>query len=124
MRLALVRKIMRESLTGDKLPSWIDALIGPVNQMFDQVFAAFNKNLTFEDNIMSTRKVVKLKHNTATKVSHDLAKCIGVNVFYASGYVVTGLGWTPNNDGTVSVTIQFSGAPSGFIECSIMFYGG
>ena len=44
-----IKRITKEDLR--EAPNWIDRLLIPLNQFFDSVYGALNRNLTFEENI-------------------------------------------------------------------------
>jgi len=50
-KLPSKRKLLREDLK--EAPSWIDNLLGFINPFFEDVYFAFNKNITFKENIAS-----------------------------------------------------------------------
>ena len=50
-KLPSKRKLLREDLK--EAPAWIDNLLGFINPFFEDVYFAFNKNITFKENIAS-----------------------------------------------------------------------
>lgn len=59
-KLPTINKIAKEALKD--APSWVDALIGPINSFFETIYYAFNKQLTFEDNFVA--QIVELTFTT------------------------------------------------------------
>lgn len=51
-KLPVIRRISREDLKD--APSWIERLLYPINLVFDALYIALNKGLTFQENINST----------------------------------------------------------------------
>jgi hypothetical protein len=54
LRLPSVRLISRQDLKD--APSWIDRLLGPLNQFLGTVYQGLDKQLTFQENIRATVK--------------------------------------------------------------------
>jgi len=55
MKLPIQRKILREDLK--EAPSWVDGLIGPLNNFMETIYQALNKNID-EVNLLSQIKEV------------------------------------------------------------------
>lgn len=58
MILSNIKRIRREDIK--EAPSWIDRIIGPFNIFVDTVSNAFNKKITFQDNIQCFFKTVEV----------------------------------------------------------------
>jgi hypothetical protein len=120
VKLSVVRKITREELTGD-VPLWVDRLLVPINQFIDLMTIAMRGNITFQDNIAGSIIKLSFAHNTALEFNPNIkGKVLGVQLVDAGNQIVTGFGWTRNASGTISVTIQFSGAPSGTFASTLL----
>jgi len=48
-RLPLIKRILREDLPD--APNWVERILLPINQFFEGVYNAFDRNITFTDNI-------------------------------------------------------------------------
>lgn len=59
MKLPTQKRIMREDLKG--APEYINGIIDPVNTFMEKSYQAFNKNITFQDNIASFVKEITYK---------------------------------------------------------------
>jgi hypothetical protein len=61
--LPVIKRIQRDDLK--EAPAWIDRLIYPLNLFMEAVYYALNKNITFEDNILSQRVSFELTAKAA-----------------------------------------------------------
>lgn len=60
MKLNTINRIRREDLP--KAPEWIDPIINILNNFIEQVYSAFNKDITFSENINCQIKTVLIKY--------------------------------------------------------------
>lgn len=117
MKLPTIKKILREDVK--EAPGWISAIIEPFNSVAETVYQAFNKNITYQENIRCFIKelVVKTTASYPTmdqiEFMNDLkVKATGVQVlqcFERTTYVpvAANVAWVENN-GTIVVS-QVSG---------------
>lgn len=107
-QLPTVKGIRREDL-GQDLPEWIENLLTPLSNFMESVYNAFNKNITFKENIAcnlftiefttsstyTTGTFEKLYFNTTLKGS--LNGCIVINCQNLTDqYALNTLGISPS----------------------------
>lgn len=58
------KKILEQDL-GTDIPSWTRKLLTPINSFFESIYSAFNKDITFRENIRSEYRdlIVKTKED-------------------------------------------------------------
>ena len=88
MKLPSTRRILREDLKGAE--DWVNGLIDPINSFMESVYLALNKNITFQENILSNIKEVTFRTTSAYPTMETLSfqsnlksKAIGVIVISA-----------------------------------------
>lgn len=62
-KLPTLRRISREDVK--EAPAWIDTILYALNTFFESIYYTLNKNITFEDNILSQRVSFELKAGAA-----------------------------------------------------------
>lgn len=63
MKLPQVKRILREDLKG--APDWVTFLIEPINSFIETVYLSLNKNITFQENILSNIKDITFRTTSA-----------------------------------------------------------
>jgi hypothetical protein len=127
MKLPVVRRILREDLAkAGEVPSYLDALLTPLNQFIDQVANALRNNLSFDDNFAGKTFSAGFQHNTELQISPlTTRKVSGVLWLDCNGEGVDKFKWVRKDNGNIGITFTFSSAPSGTINCTIvMLFGG
>lgn len=61
-KLPSIKRVSREDIK--QAPGWIELLLTPMNTVFESLYSALNKNLTFSENIASQQK--ELEFTTAS----------------------------------------------------------
>jgi hypothetical protein len=59
MKLPVLSKIRKEDILD--APEWVARIINPINDFFERIYLGLNKEITFEDNIKSEIRNIKLK---------------------------------------------------------------
>jgi hypothetical protein len=117
--LPTIKRVQRSDLGGD-IPEWVDSLLSPLNQFIEEIYSAFNKNLTIPENVKG--QIKNLSFRTAS--NYESAKTF-TEITYLStigrktqvlllGYVeeigtpkkkhdAITVSWYDNNDGTISI---------------------
>ena len=67
--LPTIKRVQRSDLGGD-IPQWVDSLLSPLNQFIEEVYSAFNRNLTIPENVKGQIKVLNFR--TATNYSSKI----------------------------------------------------
>ncbi len=75
MKLPTIKKIVREDVKD--APSWINAIIDPINTFMENVYTALNKNITLTDNISSFVK--EITYRTPSTYPNGVANMSFVN---------------------------------------------
>lgn len=55
-KLPSVRRIAREDLRDKEIPKWVDQLLRLINNFFENVYSALDRNITFNENIRTQEK--------------------------------------------------------------------
>ena len=118
MKLGVIKQIDKRTM-GQDLPSWLDALLSPINQFFDRVTLALNRRLTFEENIQCTVKTLEFTSATEKKVNPDAESLRVLSMFVGSceSKTLTGKKLVLYNDDTVGITLTF--AEGGSANCRV-----
>jgi len=58
-KLPPIQRLSQEDFTD--APPWLERLLSPINQFFEQIYTTLNKNLTFGDNISSQIRDLEFK---------------------------------------------------------------
>jgi len=118
--LPTIKRVQRSDLGGD-IPEWVDSLLSPLNQFIEEVYSAFNKNLTIPENVKG--QIKNLSFRTAsnyTSSSKEFTEITYLNTLGRKtqilllGYVeeigtpkkkhdAITVSWYDNNDGTVTI---------------------
>lgn len=64
--LPATKRITRADL-GEDVPEWVDNLLSPLNSFIEQIYTAFNKNISIPENVAS--QLVQLDINTTATYS-------------------------------------------------------
>lgn len=64
--LPATKRITRADL-GEDVPEWVDNLLSPLNSFIEQIYTAFNKNISIPENVAS--QIVQLDINTNSDYS-------------------------------------------------------
>ena len=116
--LPTIKRVQRSDL-GTDIPVWVDSLLSPLNQFIEEVYSAFNRNLTIPENVKGQIKVLNFR--TATNYSSKVFT--EINYLNTLGRKTTVLllgqvlevgvptkkhnalsvSWYDNNDGTITI---------------------
>ena len=118
--LPTIKRVQRSDLGGD-IPEWVDSLLSPLNQFIEEVYSAFNRNLTIPENVKGQIKILSFRTSSNyTSASKDFTEITYLNTLGRKtqilllGYVeeignpkkkhdATTISWYDNNDGTVTI---------------------
>lgn len=124
MRFSVVRRILKEDLNrdADKTPSWVDALLSPINEFLDAATIALRGHLTFKSNFASTVTIIDLTHDTFKEINPQRSgKLLGVLALNAeNGQVIDGVASSQLNNGNIDVKVKF-GSGSGTYKTTLVF---
>ena len=116
--LPTIKRVQRSDIGGD-IPQWVDSLLSPLNQFIEEVYSAFNRNLTIPENVKGQIKVLNFR--TATNYSSKVFT--EINYLNTLGRKTTilllgqvlevgvptkkhdalSVSWYDNNDGTITI---------------------
>lgn len=77
--LPTVRRISREDLRDKNAPKWVDQFLRLLNNFFENVYSALNRNLTFGDNIRTQEKAFTITAG-ATPTDNTFSFVLGLPV--------------------------------------------
>jgi len=117
--LPTIKRVQRSDLGGD-IPEWVDSLLSPLNQFIEEVYSAFNKNLTIPENVKGQIKNLTFRTSSNYTSSKEFTEITYLNTLGRKtqilllGYVeeigtpkkkhdAITVSWYDNNDGTVSI---------------------
>jgi hypothetical protein len=118
--LPTIKRVQRSDLGGD-IPEWVDSLLSPLNQFIEEVYSAFNKNLTIPENVKGQIKNLTFRTSSNyTSASKEFTEITYLNTLGRKtqilllGYVeeigtpkkkhdAITVSWYDNNDGTVTI---------------------
>ena len=71
--LPTIKRVQRSDLGGD-VPVWVDSLLSPLNQFIEEVYSAFNRNLTIPENVKGQIKIINFRTdvNYSSKVFSEI----------------------------------------------------
>lgn len=125
MNLGVVRRILREDLSkSGPLPTWIDALLSPLNDFIDKVTTLSRNNTTLQENVSGKIFTTTFTDGVELKVATGSSlKVVGVIPLAFGSQTLTSFAWSRNQDQTINVTFGFATA-SASDSCTIyIFYG-
>lgn len=117
--LPTIKRVQRSDLGAD-IPIWVDSLLSPINQFIEEVYSAFNRNLTIPENVKGQIKNITFRTPSTYTSAKDFVEINYLNTLGRKtqilllGYIeeigtpkkrhdpVT-LSWYDNNDGTVTI---------------------
>ena len=116
--LPTIKRVQRSDLGGD-VPVWVDSLLSPLNQFIEEVYSAFNRNLTIPENVKGQIKIINFRTdvNYSSKIFSEITylNTLGRKTqVLLVGQVLnitepkkkhdpTTVSWYDNNDGTVTI---------------------
>jgi hypothetical protein len=117
--LPTIKRVQRSDLGGD-IPVWVDSLLSPLNQFIEEVYSAFNKNLTIPENVKGQIKTITFRTPSTYTSAKDFTEITYLNTLGRKtqilllGYIeeigtpkkqhdAITLSWYDNNDGTVTI---------------------
>jgi hypothetical protein len=117
--LPTIKRVQRSDLGGD-IPEWVDSLLSPLNQFIEEVYSAFNKNLTIPENVKGQIKNLTFRTSSNYTSSKEFTEITYLNTLGRKtqilllGYVeeigtpkkqhdAITVSWYDNNDGTVTI---------------------
>lgn len=123
MKIGIVKRILKEDLakTGE-VPSWVDALIQPLNDAITRFAQALTNNLTLSDNMLGRQYTIELSHGVETVVNpQSRIRPLGILVLDAVGSQIDSYGMDRKQDGTLGITVRFVGGSSG-TKATVTFF--
>jgi len=118
--LPTIKRVQRSDLGAD-IPVWVDSLLSPINQFIEEVYSAFNRNLTIPENVKGQIKTITFRTpSNYTSSSKGFDEITYLNTLGRKtqvliiGYIeeigtpkkkhdAITLSWYDNNDGTISI---------------------
>jgi hypothetical protein len=117
--LPTIKRVQRSDLGGD-IPIWVDSLLSPLNQFIEEVYSAFNKNLTIPENVKGQIKNLTFRTSSSYTSSKEFTEITYLNTLGRKtqilllGYIeeigtpkkkhdAITISWYDNNDGTVTI---------------------
>lgn len=90
---------------------WFITFLETMNPMIDTLNSLVQNNINIDDNLLAERQTVLLSHGVPVtiKLRKLRQQPYFVRVGYAAGHVGTGAVTGYNSDGSVQVTVYFSG---------------
>lgn len=119
MKISVLKRISKEDLarSGDALPTWIDALLDPLNTFIENVGLSVQARLTLSENF--ARQVVTQTFNSGqTYEINPLAsstirgRVVSIIPGYLGGKDLLGLQWDFKNNGNITIKLTFTGGGS------------
>ncbi len=68
--LPTTKKIYRSDL-GNNVPVWVDNLLSPLNSFIEQVYTAFDKNITIPNNVSSQLETIEFTTKSGYSSTQD-----------------------------------------------------
>ena len=115
--LPTIKRVQRSDL-GSDVPVWVDSLLSPINQFIEEVYSAFNRNLTIAENVKGQIKTITFRtpSNYTSKGFDEITylNTLGRKTqILIIGYIeeigtpkkkhdAVTISWYVNNDGTIS----------------------
>jgi hypothetical protein len=129
VKIDVIKKVDRADLAArGEIPPWVDPLIDAINQFIDPVGRALAQRLDFENNFLC-RKIeaefttdVESIFNPTVKAPIVNPKAIGMIPIHTGGVTLTGQKFTQKDDGTIGITLTFTGATTADFRI-ILFLG-
>lgn len=119
MKIGIVRTITKEDLGAD-VPDWANRMLGPLNSFIQNVGAALQSRLDFENNFLSNVLELKFESGTELAVNPQSGRLsvLGVLPLYTGGSDLVGFKWRYRDDGKIGVTLTFTGG--GTYTCRLL----
>ena len=115
MIIANVRRILREDLErSEKIPAWVDNLIGPINEFLDVATTLLRGNVTFKDNFLCKQVSLEFTHGVSipVNVGNSRSRVLGIIPLDCIGQALDKWKMNRNDDGSVGITLYFDGGSS------------
>lgn len=124
MKLPLIKRISKEDLQTNDLPSWMDQFLTILNGFITPITQALQGKLTLNDNFLGTQIETTFTSGVELSINPKSGRLrpIGIIPLYTGGATVTGFKWTYNSDGTAGVTFTFS--EGGNYKCRLYVFWG
>lgn len=121
MKLTNVNLIRKEDLgKGADLPKWIDALLGPLNQILDNMARALKGRLTFADNFACIVSQQVFDTGAALEIGIPIGKrVLGCFPVESLNKQIDKFGFSRLQTGNINVTIDFVGGGTA-IPCTLI----
>lgn len=126
MKVPVIRRVLKEDIAKSGTPpTWIDALLAPINTFLDYITLALRNNLTLPENFAGKLIQTKFTHDVTLDVNPGTnGKILGLVPLGAGSQAITSFKWVKNNNGTVGITFGFGAAGTTTDLCTIfVFYG-
>ena len=117
--LPTIKRVQRTDL-GSNIPEWVDSLLSPINQFMEEIYSAFNRNLTIPENVAG--QIIDINIKTLSNYSNDKAFTeikfltklkTRMRVLIVGQCIKSGdpskkhdpvfVSWYDNNDGTITI---------------------
>jgi hypothetical protein len=117
--LPTIKRVQRTDL-GANVPEWVDSLLSPINQFMEEIYSAFNRNLTIPENVAGQvfninfktlgnyqnnkefteiRVLSKIKSRAKVLIVGQCEKAGDPSKKHDAIFIT----WYDNNDGTISI---------------------
>lgn len=135
--LPTIKRIQRSDL-GSGIPTWVDSLLSPLNQFMEEIYTAFNRNLTIPENVKGQIITINFKTGANYVSSKEFTEINYLNTLgRKTSILLIGniikisepkkkfdavfLSWYDNNDGTI--TIRYIAGLENSMEYDITLIG-
>lgn len=122
MKLATLLRFSEDDYTG--APDWFRTFLGSLNQMVDSIGPLVQHNIDLDNNILGERQTLTVTNGVPITVRLRTLKTTPsfVRVGYAAGYVGVAAITKYNVDGTLQVTVNFTGTqPTSSVSITVYF---
>lgn len=121
MKLAAVRRILKESLGGGEKPGWLDGMLSALNPFMEQVYLALNGNLTFSENFAAKEVYRDFTHAVPLELNPESNRRVrGILIQDCGTQMLTGWKMTRLQSGNIEVTIEFKAGGTTKETCSVI----
>lgn len=107
-KLPNVKSISREQFK--EPPSWIDLLLSPINQFFELIYNALNRDITFNENIRCQLKTITFTTPSTYDGTYSATKFTSISFPRTIGTTAIGL-WPINFYEVSTNTVYLTTAP-------------
>ena len=120
MKITLTRVLETTKILATEVGQQIPDFFSYMAEFVEQVVRTLRNGLTFQDNFDCAVKIYSLVHNVTQVISSDRpVQAIQVMRVYSQTQQLVGFNWSYNDQGQLTVTVSFSGAPTGAIDVTL-----